>query len=171
MILRQPGVTDQDARRTQMVSNMDLYATILDHAGLPHAKPDRPSRSLLPLFHEDAPPDWSADAVFAEQEETRVIRTGDWVYFKRFQGGGLTFEDALYNVRDDPQEDENLVLDPAHIQTVAALDRQLTAYFDRYADPRMDLWQGGHPIQNSERMHLWRAAWGEEWGPVFNHDP
>lgn len=174
MILRQKGVTNTGARPDQMVSNLDLYATVLDHAGLPVPGSDQgiSSRSLMPLLQGEAPPGWGPDVMFAEQEETRVIRTPDWVYFKRFQPGtGEVLEHALYNVKADPSETGNLAgrTDLALIE--GDLSQQIDGFFETFRRPEADLWQGGTPIQNSVRPDFWADVWGADWAPVYSYEP
>lgn len=45
-----------------------------------------PSRSLMPILKGESLTHWGDDAVFSEQEETRVIRTQKWALFKRYDG-------------------------------------------------------------------------------------
>ena len=150
---------------------MDVFATILEHAGIAQSDETVPSRSLMPIVKGDDPENWNRDAVFAEQEETRVIRTAKWVYFKRFSGAGTRFEDELFDIENDPDETRNLASDAAFADVIADLDARLCAYFETYSDQRADLWKGGTPIQHSERKWIWRDAWGEEWQPVIGYEP
>ena len=168
MIMRQPGLTQEGQRSDLMVSGMDVFATILDHAGVEQDGDRVPSRSLMPILHGSDLGDWGNDVVYSEQEETRVIRTPKWAYFKRFAGANVQFGDELYDVELDPQETTNLADDPAHAKARKSLDDQLTAYFATYAEPRADLWKGGVSIQHSERTRFWQEVWGEEWQPVYS---
>lgn len=170
MIMRQPGITQSGARSKLMVSGLDVFATILDHAGVPAPDENTPSRSLMPVLSGSDLSDWGADAVFSEQEETRVIRTPKWAYFKRFDKGPIAFGDELFDVENDPRETTNLAEDPAFAKIRQTLEDQLSAFFDTYAQDRADLWKGGVPIQHSERKKFWRDAWGEEWQPVYTYD-
>ena len=170
MIMRQAGVTAASTRSQVMASNMDIYATILEHVGIPETEETVPSRSLKPILTGADLENWGVDAVFAEQEETRVIRTAKWVLFKRFKTTTDPLYDELYDVENDPDEAVNLAEDPAFAEIKSKLDTQLCAYFDRYADARSDLWQGGAPIQNSERKGLWKRAWGDSWQPVYSYE-
>jgi len=171
MIMHQPGVTQTGVRAQKMVSGLDVFATVCDHAGVALEADARPSRSLMPLLTGADLADWGADIVFSEQEETRVARTPRWAYFKRFRKGATIFEDALYDVEADPRETVNLADDPACAAIKAELDAQLVAFFARYADARADLWRGGVPIQHSERKKLWKEAWGDSWAPVYSYEP
>ena len=170
MIMRQPRVTQAGLRSKRMVSGMDVFATVLEHAGLSHGSAALPSRSLLPVLKGEDPEGWGQDAVFSEQEETRVIRTAKWAYFKRFRGQSAAFEDELFDVELDPRETTNLARDAAFSEIKAALDEALTNFFETYSNERSDLWKGGVPVQHSERTQIWKAEWGDDWEPVFSYD-
>ena len=49
----------------------------------------------------------------------------------------------LYNLKSDPGERDNLADQPGHTETQKELRRRLQAFFDRYAEPKYDLWRGG----------------------------
>ena len=170
MIMHQEGVTAKGQRSKLMVSGMDVFATVLEHTGVAQTDQSVPSRSLLPILTGSDLSDWGADAVFSEQEETRVIRTPKWAYFKRFNTVNTGFNDELFDVEHDAGETVNLAADPAYAEIKSALDRQLTTFFATYAEDRADLWKGGVPIQHSERKKLWSEAWGDSWQPVYSYD-
>ena len=112
------------------------------------------------------------DEVFAEQEETRVIRTENWVYFRRFAGGQneSELEDELYDVALDPSESIDLKNSPDHAAVATELAARIDRYFDRFSRPEADMWNGGRPVQNSMLPQFWRRAWGSDWHPVFTFD-
>ena len=66
-----------------MVSNMDIFSTIIDITKNKPIKSDSlvPSRSLLPILIEDTI-NWGDDAVFSEQEETRVVPHSKICFFQ-----------------------------------------------------------------------------------------
>jgi len=157
-------------RSERMVSNMDLYSTILDYAGLPDTQNPATSRSLVPLFTEDAPDNWGDDAVYSEQEETRVVRTPKYVLFKRYSGeNNQGISDELYDVEQDPQETINLSGDPEFESIEKKLNNMLQQYFQQNAIDNADLWTGGVPIQNSMRIDFWQGIWGDQWEPVYSY--
>ena len=148
-----------------MVSQLDLFPTIMELAGL--AKPAwLRGASLVPLL--DGSVESVHDAVFAEvtchaaYEPMRSLRTPEWRYLRRFdtaEGRILANVDAspakslfvsegwneappprraLYNVIVDPDERSNLVDDPAHAEIAEALDDRLTAWMAETADPLLD---------------------------------
>ncbi len=80
------------------------------------------------------------DTVFFEFVTVRVIETPQWKYVRRFPPEDLC---ELYDLETDPGEMQNLIDSSAHTDIIAALDRQLAAYFREHADPQYDLWNGG----------------------------
>lgn len=172
LIIRHSQSTEPARRSNAMVSNMDLYSTILDYADLPSDQGSMrvASRSLKPLLSGQPTGD-QFDAVFSEQEETRVVRTQKWVLFKRFGGAtDLKIQDELFDVENDPKETVNLAKDPKYAEILNWLDQLQSDYFNQHTRKEADLWQGGVPIQHSERMEFWRGAWGEDWAAVYAYD-
>ena len=152
---------------------MDLYSTILDHAGITVTDAERklPSRNLMPVLKGDMPTDWGDDAVYSEQEETRVIRTQKWVLFKRFDGPtNQGIGDELYDVEKDPQETNNLSGNEKYKAVEDELGVMLLDFFRQHVRAEADLWTGGNPIQNSMRTSFWKDAWGEQWAPVYAYE-
>jgi arylsulfatase A-like enzyme len=121
LIMRGPGLPE-DQTRDQLVSNLDVTATIVDLAG---AKPGVPldGKSLVPLFAgADVP--WRS-ALLIESPVTRFdkktnryagVRTATKKYV-RYEGG---FEE-LFDLAADPYELKNMVGDPAHAGDLASL--------------------------------------------------
>jgi arylsulfatase A-like enzyme len=146
---------------------MDLFSTILDYLGLLEETDmaDVPARSFAPELAGEAF-GWD-DVVFLEQEETRAIRTAEWLHVKRFQGSGsYPLEDELYDLNADADERRNLAGDGDCATIERDLAARLDAYFDSYADPRFDLWRGGSAKSNVSRPWLWKDAWGPDWETV-----
>lgn len=169
LIVHHPGRVVPGQRIDALVSTPDIFATILDYAGIDVPTADEsPARSLLPLMTRPSPADTEEfDAVFMEQEETRAIRTRRWLLMKRFKGSPYDFQDELYDLVADPTEHRNLAGDPAYQPVVAELGARIDAFFARYSDPRFDLWNGGTVKSNSTRPWLWQESWGPGWQPVY----
>ena len=167
LILRAPGAIGPDRSSERLVGSMDLFSTILDYLGLfkETDMADVPARSFAPELAGETF-DWD-DVVFLEQEETRAIRTTEWLYVKRFKGSGAyPLEDDLYDLNADADERRNLAGDEGYAAIERELATRLDAYFDRYADPRFDLWRGGSAKSNASRPWLWKDAWGPDWEAV-----
>ena len=167
MLLRHPGAIKDKQISDMHLSGVDLFSTILDYAGLDNmnVNPDIPSRSFTPLLQGEEE-DWD-DVVYFEQEESRGIRTKDWLLMKRFKGSETyPLNDELYDINSDPEERQNLGDDPEFSNIVENLSDRVETYFNRYADRKYDLWKGGTVKSNTSRPWLWRDAWGENWKPV-----
>ncbi len=167
LIVRPPNRVEPGPVSSSLVGTTDIFATILDYAGVDRRDGSQPrSRSFRPLL-EGASVDWD-NAVFMEQEETRSIRTVSWLLMKRFRGSSYEFNDELYDLADDPSERNNLAGHPDHAGVLSELSKRLDRFFADTADPRWDLWNGGTVKSNSSRPFLWKDAWGPGWSPAYD---
>jgi arylsulfatase A-like enzyme len=148
-----------------LVSQLDLYPTLANFAGTT-------AETTLPSAANDLTPSLTygeqtyPEAVFMEQEETRSIRTNDWLYMQRFNAAkDFPTSDALYNLTSDPHEKTNLADDPTHSDTITRLRSQITAFFKTHSQPQYDLWNGGTAKSNTQAPEVWRNAWGDGWAP------
>jgi choline-sulfatase len=121
LILNWPGVIEGGQRCTEVVSALDVNATLLDALDAP-SLPNSPGRSFLGLISDlRTPPVWE-DVAFSEycadeyvpqiidngKTYQRMLRQGDWklVYYQ-----GL--EPQLFNLTEDPGELVDRAQDPA----------------------------------------------------------
>jgi arylsulfatase A-like enzyme len=140
MIVRQPGVVPSASTTDIMTSNYDLMPTVLDYLGLADKMPNEPKspgRSYAATLRGESQP-WE-NVVFYEFENVRAIRTGEWKYIERFPDG----PNELYDLTADPGEQFNLFGQSKQAEVQAKLKKRLHAFFNRYADPKYDLWHGG----------------------------
>ncbi|NQV45902.1 MAG: sulfatase-like hydrolase/transferase [Rhodospirillales bacterium] len=167
LIIRPPGEKSKGKVQQSLVGTTDIFATILDYADLslpsPETKHSRSMRSLI----EDEQPQWG-DAVFMEQEETRAMRTKDWLFMRRYGPTSFNFNDELYDLRKDPDERQNVIDKAEYADELAALTARLEAFFETYSNPKWNLWAGGCAKGNSTRPFLWREIWGEDWKPTYS---
>ena len=150
------------------VSQIDLFPTILELAGIaPDEHNDNSAaESFAPALQSGVFD--KEDAVFMEQEETRAIRTPEWLYKRRFQlAPEPLYPDELYDLKNDPLEKVNLVGKPAYNDIAHELIQRIDAFFGTFAEPKYDLWKGGMPQSNSDKPWLWKEAWGEDWDASF----
>lgn len=168
LIMSGAGVA-QGAVHEGLVSQIDLFPTLAKLVGANATKPSLPSaaRDLGPTLRGET--DDGADAVFYEQEETRAIRTDEWLYAMRFKGAETyPMDDEMYRLTDDPLEKTNLSAEPEFAEVAAVLRARILAYFESYAAPGYDLWQGGSAKSNVTFPKLWQDAWGADWAPEFS---
>ena len=167
LLMHQPNTITPLQTSDLLVSQLDLFATLLDAADVMEtAVPTTPSRSLMPLLAK-RPFNWE-DVIFMEQEETRAIRTSQWLYMERFKDSpNNPFQDELYDLVNDPGERVNLIDADDYRETAVSLQQQLTDFFTQYSDPHFDLWHGGTAKGNSDKPWLWQDAWGKDWNIAF----
>lgn len=149
-----------------LTSQIDLFPTIAGLVGAHDAQTSLPSsaRDLSPELRGEA--QYAEDAVFYEQEETRAIRTHEWLFALRFKDAPeFPMQDELYRLTDDPHEKKNLIDDPSFAEVAASLRARIITFFNTYSDPTYDLWKGGTAKSNVTYTKLWRNAWGNSWEP------
>jgi len=166
LIISHPDLIEPGRQVENLVGTTDIFATVLDIAGCKLESPESISgMSLSPLL-QDENIDFR-DEVFMEQEETRTIRTSQWLFMKRIENTEYDFQHDLYDLVNDPDERVNLAQDPKYAEVVAELSARVDEFFTKYANPHWDLWKGGVVKSNSTRPFLWREVWGDDWAPKY----
>ena len=148
-----------------MVSQIDLFPTLCELLAFePPAWLQ--GRSLMPLVRDERAE--INDAIFAEvtfhaaYEPQRAVRTSRWKYVRRFGDRALPVlpnmddgpskdlwlrfggakrqpdKEQLYDLSFDPMERHNLVDDPAHMDVLERLRRQLATWMRETGDPLLD---------------------------------
>lgn len=151
MIWRQPGKIAAGRRSQKLVANYDIMPTILKQAGLSSpwsgkhpATPASPGESFQSELQPDSEQKLLAtgqedDAIFYEFETLRCIRTHGWKYTHRFPNG----PHELYDLKNDPEEFDNLYANELQQPVLAALKKRLDAFYAKHASPKYDLYHGG----------------------------
>lgn len=112
LAMRWPGVIKQGSRTEHMISNLDIFRTILGSLNVPVPE-DSSVRGtdFSPLLRGEAikPP----DAIFGQYDchniqlcYLRMIRTKRWKYIRHFH---TNFMHELYDLKNDPEESRNLM--------------------------------------------------------------
>ncbi len=141
LVFRHPARMWGGAVWDTMTCNYDVFPSLLDYLGLEHRLPcDVPvaGRSFAGVLRGE-PLDWGEGVTFHEYENTRTVHTRRWKYTHRHPDG----PDELYDMVDDPGESHNLAGEPGRADLREELRGRLAGFFERYADPRYDLWRGG----------------------------
>jgi arylsulfatase A-like enzyme len=141
LIFSHPRSIAGDSRVDSSVCTYDFFPSLIDYLGLTDRLPREPflpgrSFAAAVLGQSSA---GGGGATFHEYETTRAIHTERWKLVKRHPTG----PDELYDMRDDPGECMNLAGDPSYAAIEGELWRRLQEFFDRFANPRYDLWKGG----------------------------
>lgn len=126
-ILRYPERVKAGQRRDWIVSSVDVMPTLLGLCGIPVPAPVQ-GMDLSPLFRGE--PGKEREAAFLFNQNTgngpgtdwRGIRTGDWVYACHANGDWV-----MYDLKQDPYEQKNLVNDPSAATQMSHLAARLRA--------------------------------------------
>lgn len=170
LIIRQPEKIKAGAKSDALLGQYDLPATILELANIDGVEfENSPGRSFAGELKQGGSVT-GREYVFYEQEETRGIRTDQFAYWERIDGVGTA---ELYDMQADPGQLVNLINDDSHQSIKNELGGQLTKFFERYSDPKYDLWKGGIAKGSVVRPGMFKKLYGEQWStrtdmlPVF----
>jgi arylsulfatase A-like enzyme len=178
LILRGPGGFTGGKVIDALVSQMDIFPTLCDVAGI-EPPPWLQGKSLVPLVSDGR--DEVHDAIFSEinyhvcYEPQRMARTRRWKYIRRFddrrkpvlpdcddsptktvwmEHGWRDREFAgeqLYDLMFDPHEVRDLARDPAHQGVLTDMRRQLERWMVETDDP---LLKGPIPAPSAATLNL-----------------
>ncbi len=139
LLVSWPEVIAPGTTVDRVVSNLDVFPTILEISGL--GMPENLAirgRSLLPLLRGQSAP-WD-DTLFGQYDmrhfqvaQMRLVRTPEWKLVRHFEAGG---QDELYHLADDPGETRDLA-DSSELNHHAqreALARRLDDWMTRIGD-------------------------------------
>jgi arylsulfatase A-like enzyme len=134
-IFSQPGVIPEGSVCPELVSQYDVFPTLLDYLGigLPNGD-DKPGRSFVPLLCGEAAAGFNRVVVYDEYGPVRMIRTKEHKYIHRYPYG----PHELYDLAADPDETVNLANQEAMQDTLHSLKADMEAWFKRYTDPDRD---------------------------------
>jgi choline-sulfatase len=139
LLLSWPGVIQPGTKIERVVSNLDLFPTLLDIAGL--GQPDNliiRGRSVVPLLRGQST-SWD-DTLFGQYDmhhyqvaRMRMIRTPEWKLVRHFEPEG---HDELYHLAEDPGETHNLanLTEPKTRVERDALARRLEGWMAQIGD-------------------------------------
>jgi arylsulfatase A-like enzyme len=118
-------------KRDEMVLNVDFAATMLDWAGVTVPETMQ-GRSLSPLIKGDSPSDWRTEFFYEHHSvpdripPVEGVRTERWKYIRWVTSSTLVEE--LYDLKNDPLEEKNLLTDKANVKEL----EELRAKWERY---------------------------------------
>jgi choline-sulfatase len=127
LILSGPDVAEGVVRQTP-VSHLDFYQTIMECVGETVTEPDLPGQSLYDLASKG---DDSKRPVLSEYHAGGSPTGGFMLRQGRFKLiYYIDFEPELFDLDSDPEERTNLAADPAHADTLKALEKELRQIAD-----------------------------------------
>jgi len=133
MMIRFPGRIKASTKVKSPVSNMDLFATILDYLDLPPAPSDGHSlRGLIEGTRKEESAyvvtEWLSDL---QSKPSHMVLKGGWKLM-RPHDSAKKVKKALYNLNDDPQELKNLLADSADSESYTDKAAELEACFQNW---------------------------------------
>ena len=140
LIFRQPDRVAAGQRSDLLVSNYDFFPSLLHYLGLEEklpTEPKLPGRNFAPVLRGESIT-WD-NVVFYEFENVRAVRTEGWKYIERIHQE----PNELYDLKNDAGERNNLYGLTQCAEVQQQLKMRLDRFFQRYADPKWDLWHGG----------------------------
>ena len=130
MMIRFPGRIEPGTKVKAPVSNMDMFATILDYLDMPpHSSDGTSLRGLIEgsVNEEDVyvVTEWLSDL---QGKPSHMVVKGGWKLM-RSDPSAKKVRKALYNLNDDPHELKNLLADGADSKAYAVKVTELETCF------------------------------------------
>ena len=138
-----------------LISQIDLFPTLLSLAGVAHPGGRISDARDFSAVLTD-PAKVVRDHVLIEQEETRALRSSDWLLEACYQGhADYDLPNRLFDLRADPEERFNVAHD--HPEQFTNQRQALAQAFDALLgqDRRFDLWSGGRSKSHLGHEPLW----------------
>ena len=161
LIIRWPSVSRPATRSENLVSEIDLYSSVLDAAGI-QLPPGIEGKSLRTLCTAQPTP-WR-EYLFTEMHfhdpltfaPTRAVRDTRWKLIRNVAPSDDLSRLELYDLSSDPNEEMNLAALPEHQSELQRLDDQLSKWRMETKDPLLD----------PERVARWSKL-SQQWLTVF----
>lgn len=166
-IVRHTGAIESGSVTDVMIGQYDIAPTLVDYAGFDVEFENSPGRSFVPHLFGMEISQWG-DEVYFEQDETRGIRTSEFAYLDRLEGTG---EPVLFDMRKDKLQMTDVYDSPEYQDVILELDKKLDSFFNQYADPKYDLWNGGTAKVMMIRPQVFLDTYGEDWSPIVEINP
>jgi choline-sulfatase len=146
-----------------LVNHCDLWATLLDAAGVVLPEPRRasinsPGRSYLAQLRGAAIPDWR-DAIICEYGNARMVRTDRYKLIKRYPFESVRYPDELYDLRDDARETINRYGDGS----LPGVEHELALAVDRFF--------ASYSVPGNSGLRLEQQSRCSNDSPWLNHVP
>ncbi|MBI3210365.1 MAG: sulfatase [Candidatus Solibacter usitatus] len=143
LLARCPELFGKGKKLESVVANVDIMPTFLEAAGVT-APSGGDGASWLPLASGKQVP-WRTELLYEyfwernfPQTPTMHALRGDRYKFIRYQG--IWDVDELYDLKEDPAEMQNLILSPAHQQTVTQMRNKLFEILEKTGGMQMALY-------------------------------
>ncbi|GAH04466.1 unnamed protein product, partial [marine sediment metagenome] len=168
LIMRLPGAIQPGTVVTTPVSHIDLFASILDYLGVNGHKSE--GHSLRPLIEGRVytRPDFCVSEWPSNSVPNFMVRTAEWKFMFANSPGSKAL-DALYNLKDDPYELNNLIgnnpIRGYYLAQAEKMKTRLISWLESVNSPHL---QGviNRPVikglRSPQRKSLQRKSWSEK---------
>lgn len=151
MLVHCPALIKGGTVLEQMIANIDIAPTIMEAMGL-KTPPHMDGKSFLPLAGGKSIP-WRTDFLyvyyweknFPQTPTTFAIRGDRYKYITYY---GLWDADEFYDLKSDPDENRNLLNDPAHKQQAREMENKLYQMMGDFGGMEIPLNQPAGGINN-----------------------
>jgi choline-sulfatase len=134
-IVSWPGHIPENQECQELLSQYDIMPTLLDLLDIKNpVAGECPGHSFAPILMGQEYHPGENVVVYDEYGPVRMIRSREWKYIHRYPYGPNEF----YNLKDDPDEQENLIQRKDLQPNIEKLKGQLESWFVRYANPEID---------------------------------
>ena len=135
-IMLDPESQENGSVTDNMYSHYDLLPTLVERLQLKLTDEERDKLAALPgrSFLDDTSDGEKAIVVYSEYGPVRMIRTKKWKYIHVYPQG----PNELYDLENDPKEENNLINDPAQLDRIWKMKWELDMWFLKYVDPGKD---------------------------------
>ncbi|GAA1282204.1 MULTISPECIES: sulfatase family protein [Brachybacterium] len=153
MLVRWPAQVPAGSHITDMITNVDFAATLLEVAGRsPSDLPQQQGRSFLPQLRGESVEGWRQSVYYRYWEHDDPehhapahygVRTKTHKFIRYYNDGLgspgssdriMPVEDELYDLVADPNELTNVVADPGHAGALAEMEQLLADLQEHYGD-------------------------------------
>lgn len=134
-IVSHTGSIPKNKTINSLVSAYDFMPTILDYLGIDYDIDEKlPGKSFAKALRGEEFIQEENIVVMDEYGPNRMIRTKDYKYIKRYPYG----PDEMYNLKDDPDERVNLLINDYNSDKAIELRNDLANWFKKYVNPDID---------------------------------
>jgi N-acetylglucosamine-6-sulfatase len=144
LLVHCPGLIKRGTRISEMILNIDLPALFLDAAGLEPPQSMQGTSPLALLRGEKVPwrkswlYEYFFERSFPQTPTVFGVRTDDFKYMEYY---GIWDKNELYHLTKDPDENNNLIDDPAYEEKRKELRTELAALRKRYGARANPSWR------------------------------